>query len=215
MNIPVIEKSGHRYMDGGENESYAFRLYPKDLENLDPSALESHYEHLRETIAKTDGDFIKIYFKEGEIYANSHTENFSLPETETVPCPHLFDDLLGGGSSSLRVLNRGDHLKIRGKYFRFFRLKEFPHRISDQGHFNELGNFFMTMKKLSQDRGVLPAGQKEKGLSLGELRGLFRLQIRGGRESGGGFICPNPTRERKHSLKWSFGSGFSRTRKRS
>ena len=127
-----------------------FRLIPKDLEHLSSDSLEQYYENLTQSILKMkEHSFLRLYYKDGRIYVNTDHADFSLFGIQNHPCPSLIKELLGEEITASNVLNRGDHLKIGGKYLRFFRLTDFPKEISGHGHFNQIGNYLISMRKAS------------------------------------------------------------------
>ena len=162
MQIPITHKKGHLSIDSESNKSYDFRLSLRDLEHFDADSLNSHYSGVAESLMNMKGDFLKLYFKGGDVYANTDDKNFSLYDTKVSPHDNLFDELLGKGMGECRILNQGDHLKVGGKYLRFFRLKHFPPQIADQGHFNRVGDYFMTIRKVPQSKSCSMLDRKRK-----------------------------------------------------
>ena len=143
--------------------SFSIAVTPLDTEHFRPEVLGHYYEDMAQSLLKmgTD-DFLKIYFNDGDIYINVNNPDYALSGMKSKDCPLLLQKLLGEDTPLSSAINRGDHLKMGGKYLRFLRLTEFPQEIMDQGHFNELGRYFMTIRKLSKSRACSILDRKRK-----------------------------------------------------
>ena len=101
----------------------------------------------------------------------------------------------------------------RGKYLRFFRLADFPHGISDQGHFNGTENHFMTLRKVPQGRrapcwtgNARSSGRRTPGTSPTTNPRRARDRRRS--------CTPRSNSARRRCSTRSFGSGFYATPRR-
>ena len=145
------------------NHFTTFRLIPKDLEHLSADSLGQYYESLSQGLLNMkENSFLRLYYKEGKIYVNTDHADFSLWGTQRRPCPSLLKELLGEDVTASNVLNRGDHLKVGGKYLRFFRLKDFPQEIAEHGHFNQTSDYLISMRKLSPSEACSLLDRKRK-----------------------------------------------------
>ena len=143
MKIPINEKN------------YSFRLIPQDLEHFLPEERESYFEEILQSFLKMKEEcFLKIYFKDEKVYANSDDKKFNFPWAKVKKEESLIEKLLGKEFKSSDILNRGDHLKVGGKYLRFFKMKKFPEEIADEGHFNQVAPYFICFKKLNQTKAI-------------------------------------------------------------
>ena len=143
-------------------QSFSSAFTPQDTEYLDSGSLGHYYEGITQSLLKmSDDHFLKIYFNAGDIYINTNSD-FLPTGIKSKDCPSLLQNLMGKKTPLTDVLNRGDHLKIGGKYLRFLRLTEFPQEIADQGHFNGLGRYFMTMRKIPRSHACSILDRKRK-----------------------------------------------------
>ena len=150
------------------NDFTTFRLIPKDLEHMSADSQGQYYESLSQGLLNMkENSFLRIYYRDGKIYVNTDHADFSFCGTQNRPCPSLLKELLGEDITASNVLNRGDHLKVGGKYLRFFRLKDFPREISEHGHFNQTSDYFISMRKLSSSEACSLLDRKRKVLSFG------------------------------------------------
>ena len=152
MKIPIIEKKGNEYTDTLSNKSFALELKPMDLDHLSGDEIESYFNGITQSLLKMtteDGSFLKLYSMDGKIYANTSNSGLEFPSVAIDDCDNLLKILLGEQITSSNIINMGDHLKTGGQYLRLIRLREYPHEIADEGHFNQLGNYFVTMRPIS------------------------------------------------------------------
>ena len=146
-----------------DSELSSFLLMPSDIEHMDTDALGQYYEDITQSLLKMNhGQFLKIYFNHGDIYACTDAPQFTFSNFKTKECPSILRSLLGENIPLDSVLNCQDHLKLGGKYLRFFRLKDFPQEIFDQGNFNELGRYFMAIRQISKDQATSSLDRKRK-----------------------------------------------------
>ena len=113
-------------------------------------------------LATEPGSFLKIYFTDGEIFANSSNSKLEIEDVSIKNCNNLLKELLGEEVTSSNIINRGDHLKTGGQYLRFVRLREFPQEIADQGHFNHLGNLLMAIRPITTSNASIKLEQKRR-----------------------------------------------------
>ena len=141
----------------------SYELRPKDIESIVPDSLDSYYQNFAQGLLKLSSeDYLKIYYNQGKIFVDTSDGDFSFSGIESNTCPNLLKRLIGRDVPLDSVLNQGDHLKIGGKYLRFIRLTDFPNEISSQGHFNDVGRYFMTIKKIPSAKACTMLDFKRK-----------------------------------------------------
>lgn len=131
------------------NNFITTELMLTDVEHLTPENLAHYYANITRSLLNMGGNgFLRVYYKNGNVYLNTDNPGFSLFGGKVKPCPSLLKELLGTEITSSNVINRGDYLKVGGKYLRFIRLTEFPQEIVSQGHFNPINNYFMAIRQI-------------------------------------------------------------------
>ncbi|MCY4644379.1 MAG: hypothetical protein OXB88_07150 [Bacteriovoracales bacterium] len=133
-----------------------------DVEHLTPESVDRYYESItQDLLGMGEEDHLRIYYKKGRVYLNSNNPELSL-SPETAPARSLLKELLGEEITSSNVINRGDHLKLGGKYLRFLRLTEFPREIVSHGHFNQVGDYFMSIRRIPSHKASSLLDRKRK-----------------------------------------------------
>ena len=144
------------------NDFITKELILTDLEHLSEESISHYYEDIvQDLLNMGEGDHLRIYYKGGRVYLNTNGRELSLSVGEK-SCPSLLKSLLGEEITLSHVLNRGDHLKLAGKYLRFVRLREFPGEIASEGHFNRINDYFMSLRRLPTGEALSLLDRKRK-----------------------------------------------------